>query len=126
MFYTQSVEDSLVNLDSTSEGLSSADAKIRREHYGKNSLPEPKKQTLLNIFFEQFKSPIIYVLLIATVVSFSIKEFTDGFFILAVLFINAFIGTYQEYTAGERANALKKVIKTFVHVLRDGRIIWKR
>lgn len=44
MFYTQSVEDSLVNLDSTSEGLSSADAKIRREHYGKNSLPEPKKQ----------------------------------------------------------------------------------
>ena len=120
MFYTQSVEDSLVNLDSTSEGLSSADAKIRREHYGKNSLPEPKKQTLLNIFFEQFKSPIIYVLLIATVVSFSIKEFTDGFFILAVLFINAFIGTYQEYTAGERANALKKVIKTFVHVLRDG------
>ena len=120
MFYTQSVEDSLLDLNCTRDGLSSSDAKIRSERYGKNALPESKKQTLLNIFLEQFKSPIIYVLLIATVVSFSIKEFTDGFFILAVLFINAFIGTYQEYTASERADALKKVIKTFVHVLRDG------
>ena len=120
MFYTQSVEDSLLYLNCTRDGLSSSDAKIRSERYGKNALPESKKQTLLNIFLEQFKSPIIYVLLIATVVSFSIKEFTDGFFILAVLFINAFIGTYQEYTASERADALKKVIKTFVHVLRDG------
>ena len=120
MFYTQSVEDSLLDLNCTRDGLSSSDAKIRTERYGKNSLPESKKQTLLNIFFEQFKSPIIYVLLIATVVSFSIKEFTDGLFILAVLFINAFIGTYQEYTASERADALKKVIKTFVNVLSDG------
>ncbi len=119
MFYTQTVEDTLLDLNCTRDGLSSSDAKIRSERYGKNSLPESKKQTLLNIFFEQFKSPIIYVLLIATVVSFSIKEFTDGLFILAVLFINAFIGTYQEYTAGERADALKKVIKTFVNVLRD-------
>ena len=120
MFYTQSVKDSLLDLNCTRDGLSSHDAKIRSEHYGKNALPESKKQTLLNIFFEQFKSPIIYVLLIATVVSFSIKEFTDGLFILSVLFINAFIGTYQEYTAGERADALKKVIKTYVDVLRDG------
>ena len=83
MFYTQSVKDSLLDLNCTRDGLSSHDAKIRSEHYGKNALPESKKQTLLNIFFEQFKSPIIYVLLIATVVSFSIKEFTDGLFIVS-------------------------------------------
>ena len=120
MFYTQSVEDSLRDLECTADGLSTLEAKQRSEHYGKNSLPESKKHTLMGIFIDQFKSPIIYVLLVAAVVSFAIKEFTDAQFILAVLFINAFIGTYQEYTAGERADALKKVLKTYVTVMRDG------
>lgn len=120
MFYTKSVEDSLRDLESTVGGLSMPEAEQRIKNHGKNSLPEAKKTTLLMIFMEQFKSPIIYVLLIASVVSFVIKEFTDASFILAVLFINAFIGTYQEYTAKERADALRKIIKTFVNVLRDG------
>ncbi|MDY0132969.1 MAG: HAD-IC family P-type ATPase [Desulforegulaceae bacterium] len=120
MFYTKNIEDCLKALDTSPNGLTSEEVKTRTKLYGKNSLPETKKQTLINVFFAQFKSPIIYILLIATLVSFFIKEFTDGFFILAVLFINAIIGTYQEYTAGERAGALKKVIKTFVIVLRDG------
>ena len=120
MFYTQSVEDSLRDLECTADGLTTLEAKEHSEHYGKNSLPEAKTHTLSHIFIDQFKSPIIYVLLVATIVSFAIKEFTDAQFIMAVLFINAFIGTYQEYTAGERADALKKVLKTYVTVLRDG------
>ena len=120
MFYTQSVQDSLRDLECTVDGLSTLEAAKRSEHYGKNSLPEAKKHTLIGIFIDQFKSPIIYVLLAAAVVSFVIKEFTDAQFILAVLFINAFIGTYQEYTAEERADALKKVLKTYVTVIRDG------
>jgi calcium-translocating P-type ATPase len=120
MFYTQSVEDSLRDLECTADGLTTLEAEEHSAHYGKNSLPEAKKHTILHIFIEQFKSPIIYVLLVATIVSFAIKEFTDAGFILAVLFINALIGTYQEYTAGERADALKKVLKTYVTVMRDG------
>jgi len=120
MFYTQSVDETLQDLECTVDGLSSAEAKERSEHYGRNSLPEAKKNTPLQIFIEQFKSPIIYILIIATIVSFAIKEYTDAQFILAVLFINAFIGTYQEYTAGMKADALKKVLKTYVSVLRDG------
>ena len=92
MFYTQSVEDTLQDLDCSVDGLSTLEAKERSEHYGKNSLPEAKKSTIVDIFIDQFKSPIIYVLLVATIVSFAIKEFTDAQFILAVLFINAFIG----------------------------------
>jgi len=123
MFYTQSVNETLQDLECTVDGLSEAEAKERSEHYGKNSLPEAKTHTLFQIFIEQFKSPIIYILLIATIVSFAIKEYTDAQFILAVLFINAFIGTYQEYTAGMKADALKKVLKTYVNVLRDGQKI---
>lgn len=121
MFYTQSVEDSLRDLECTVDGLSTLEAAQRIEHYGKNSLLEAKKITLLKIFIDQFKSPIIYVLLVAGIISFAIKEFTDAQFILAVLLINAFIGTYQEYTAGQRADALKKVLKTYVTVMRDGK-----
>ena len=121
MFYTQSVDESLRDLDCTADGLSTLEAKQRIEHYGKNCLPEAQKHTLIAIFMEQFKSPIIYVLLIAAIVSFAIKEFTDAGFILSVLFINAFIGAYQEYTAGQRADALKKVLKTYVSVLRDSK-----
>ncbi|MCW9025675.1 MAG: cation-transporting P-type ATPase, partial [Thiovulaceae bacterium] len=119
MFYTQSVEDTLSSLECTKKGLSSKEAKERINHYGKNSIPEGKKSNLFGIFLEQFKSPIIYVLLIAAIISFVIKEFGDAGFILAVLFINAFIGTYQEYNANIRADALKKVLKTYVTVLRD-------
>lgn len=123
MFHTQSLEACLEKLDTTLAGLSSEEAAKRIEHYGKNRLPEAKKRTLSLIFIEQFKNPIIYVLLMATIVSFAIKEYSDAGFILAVLFINAVIGSYQEYTAGERADALKNVVKTYVAVLRDGKRI---
>jgi len=119
MFYTQGVAKTLLDLDCSKDGLSSSEAELRTEHYGKNILRETSSLTLGDIFFEQFKSPIIYVLLIAVIVSLSIKEFADAGFILTVLLINALIGTYQEYTAGERADALKKVLKTYVDVLRD-------
>ncbi len=121
MFYTQSVEKILLDLDCSKDGLTSREAELRTEHYGKNILRETSSRTLMSIFFEQFKSPIIYVLLIAVIISLSIKEFTDAGFILAVLLINALIGTYQEYTAGQRADALKKVFKTYVDVLRDSK-----
>lgn len=121
MFYTKNIEDTLKYLDSTIDGLSSSEAKSRKKKYGKNFLPTAPDKTLFDIFIKQFKSPIIYILLIAAIVSFMIKEVTDAGFIMAVLFINAIIGTYQEYTAGKKANALKKIIKTYVTVLRDNK-----
>ena len=120
MFHTKNIQESLSSLECSAQGLSSSQASERLAHYGKNSIPEAKKSTLLGIFLAQFKSSIIYVLLIAAIISFIIKDFSDGGFILAVLFINAFIGTYQEYKAFQRADALKKVLKTYVSVLRDG------
>ncbi len=120
MFHTKSVEETLLDLECSVKGLSSEEALLRAKHYGKNILPEAKKRTVFWIFIEQFKSPVIYILLMATGVSLAIKEFGDAGFIMVALSINAIVGTYQEYSAGERADALKRVIKTFVNVLRDG------
>jgi len=121
MFYTQTIEECLRDLDCTREGLSTKEAALRTLHYGKNALPEAQKRTLLAIFIDQFKSPIIYILLIAAIVSFVIKKVSDGSFILGALLVNAFIGTHQEYRAGERADALKKIIKSYVTVIRDAK-----
>lgn len=120
MFHTKSTDETLRDLECSVDGLSSEEVALRARHYGKNVLPEGEKRTLLNIFLEQFKSPVIYVLLIAAVISLAIKEFSDAGFIMAALLLNAVVGTYQEYNAKERADALKKAIKTFVQVLRDG------
>ncbi|MDQ1264331.1 MAG: P-type Ca2+ transporter type [Campylobacterota bacterium] len=119
MFHTKSVEETLVYLECNADGLSSEEVLSRIKHYGKNLLPEAKKRPLFNIFLDQFKSPVVYVLLIAAVISISIKEYSDSAFIMVALILNAVVGTYQEYSAGERADALKKIVKTFVTVLRD-------
>ncbi|MGE4419248.1 MAG: cation-translocating P-type ATPase [Sulfurimonas sp.] len=120
MFHTKSAEETLRDLECSVDGLSSDEVALRARHYSKNILPEGEKRTLLNIFTQQFKSPVIYVLLVAAVISLTIKEFSDAGFIMAALLVNAVVGTYQEYNAGERADALRKVIKTYVNVLRDG------
>ena len=121
MFYNKSIENTLKELDCTIEGLSNNEASKRYKIYGENSLPTTKKHTIFNTFLAQFKSPIIYILLIAAFISFAINELSDAGFIMAVLLINALIGTYQEYSAAQKADALKKVIKTYVTVLRDNK-----
>jgi len=121
-FHTYPVDKVLELLESSQKGLTQTEADKRYEKYGPNTLPRKRALRLYEIFFLQFKSPIIYILLIAAVVTFLIKEYTDGYFIMTVLLFNAVIGTYQEYTAVIKAEGLKKTIKTVVQVLRDGRV----
>ena len=68
----------------------------------------------------QFKSPLIYVLVAAAAVSLLIGELSDAIFIAAVLLLNAGIGTMQEFSAQRSASALQKLMTTRVRVLRDG------
>ena len=119
-FFTKSIYECYETLNTSRIGLTQHDAKERQEHYGLNSVPTAKKDTLFKLLTDQFKSPIIYVLLVAAGVSFVIKEYTDAWFILTVLLINAIIGFYQEFTAGQKADALKQAVKTYAYVLRDG------
>ncbi len=120
LFHIQKIEDILDTFKTSKNGLSNEEANHRIATHGKNILPQKEKKSLLEIFFLQFKNPIIYILLIAAVVSVAIGEFTDAYFIFGVLIINAIIGTYQEYTAGEKADSLKQIVKTYATVLRNG------
>ena len=105
------------------QGLSSAEAQKRLDHYGPNILPEQKTPGVFFVFLSQFKSPFIYVLLIAALISFGLGQAINAYFIIGVLFINASIGTIQEYSAEQAAAALKKMVPSFANVIRDGKPI---
>ena len=102
------------------QGLSSAEAQKRLLEYGENRLPSAPPASLVLIFIKQFLSPFIYILLVASIVSFIVKQIPSAVFIIAVLFINAIIGTIQEYSAQKSASALKQMVKGSAHVIRDG------
>ncbi|NPV61748.1 MAG: HAD-IC family P-type ATPase [Methanotrichaceae archaeon] len=107
-------------LDSSPHGLSRAEAESRLSKYGKNTLPQPQATSVAQLFIRQFKSPLIYILLAAALVSLLLQETSDAFFITAVLLINALIGTVQEYSAERSAEALRGLVTTYSRVLRDG------
>ena len=104
-------------------GLSSEQASKLLLSHGANVLSEYKSANIFQVFFQQFKSPFIYVLLIAAIVSYGLGQTINAYFVLAVLLINAVIGTVQEFSAERAAAALKKMVPSYANVIRDGQFI---
>ena len=117
--HARSAGQILEKLETSKLGLTQAEAAVRLQRYGPNSLPKKTPPGVLQVFANQFKSPLIYVLVAAALVSLLIEEFSDAIFISAVLFLNAVIGTIQEYSAQRSAEALQKMMMTQVRVLRE-------
>ncbi len=118
-YHLLSVSEALVELGSTEQGLASDEAKRRLVEYGYNELPEGKRDGLAIIFLRQFKSPLIFLLLIAAAAIFVSGETTDALVILFVLFFNAVVGAFQEGRAQNTFLALRKFIQGRAFVFRD-------
>ena len=118
--HAMSTERVVSELSATTTGLPIAEVSKRQQQYGPNTLPRKEPASLFEVFLNQFKSPLIYVLVAAAVVSLVILEFSDAIFISAVLLLNAIVGTVQEFSAQRSADALQKMMMTQVRVLRDG------
>jgi P-type Ca2+ transporter type 2C len=114
--------EALELLEADSSGLTTAEATARLQQYGRNQLPEQTPPAAWEIVLRQFYSPLIYVLLIAVLVSVSIGDFTDAGFITAVLVINAVIGAWQEWKAEQSSHALRKLLQIRAAVQRDGKV----
>jgi Ca2+-transporting ATPase len=102
------------------KNLSSAQARDLQAKYGKNSLPEEKMVSGLKIFLSQFANPLVYVLLLAGLVSIFLHKYIDIFLIFAVVLMNAAMGFFQEFKTQKTLFALKKLVKPVARVLRDG------
>ncbi len=103
-------------------GLTAQEVQLRFKEYGYNQLPYKKPPTYVRIFFEQFKNPLIYLLLVAATIIFFVESLQDTLFISLILLLNAFVGTYQEGKASNLLASLRHYIKTQVSVMRDGKL----
>ncbi|MDH5710232.1 MAG: HAD-IC family P-type ATPase [Gammaproteobacteria bacterium] len=113
------IDQVLESQHTSRHGLTQAEALLRLERNGPNSLPETKPDSFALVFLHQFKSPLIYVLLVAAVLSMLIEEWSDAGFIAAVLLINGIIGTVQEHSAQRAATALRSLVSTQCLVMRN-------
>ncbi len=120
-----------VTMSQTNElGLSSVEAQARLKHHGPNVLPMTPSVTFWRRFVDQFRSPLIYILLFALVLDLTIW-FIEGhaglpiesFAITVILLLNAGLGVYQESKAETALAHLKALAASFVWVMRDGRVV---
>ncbi len=119
-WYQRNHQQTLDALQSSETGLNSQEAQERLAKYGPNKLAEEEKLSRLQILLHQFKSPLIYILLIAAAVTLLLKEYIDSGVILAVVLLNAVIGYLQEFKAEESVRALKNLLVAKARVIRDG------
>ena len=127
-YYSQPADELLrqLNVDADS-GLSDEEVKQRLATHGPNELQSEKQKSLVAIFFEQFKSSMVVILLIAAIVSGVIgvmhqEGLTESYVILAILIINAIIGTVQERKAQSSLEALNRMSAPQTKVLRRGQV----
>lgn len=122
-WHTQNATSVLLQLRSSSTGLSAADVLQRLESDGPNELTEAKRINVWQIFLGQFKSIIIWILIVAGVVSAVMHQAVDASAIFLIVLLNAAIGFYQEYSAEGSIAALRKMTAPHAKVRRDDQVI---
>ena len=122
MFEQKSAKETILELHSSAHnGLSETEARKRLEQNGKNELKEGKKKSVAEAFFEQLNDPLIYVLLVAVIISLLLHEISDAMIILVVVTVNAVVGVIQEGKAQKALEALKGLTIPKAIVKREGR-----
>jgi magnesium-transporting ATPase (P-type) len=112
--------EEVLELSDQERGLSDEEVRKRRDEFGDNTIPTGQKVSLLQIIWHQFKSPLIYVLIAAGILSFVMGEYLDAAFIVLILVVNATIGAWQEWRAETGAQSLQDLIKLKARVKRNG------
>jgi Ca2+-transporting ATPase len=112
------IEEVYERLCAGPSGLSVEEAEKRLAQYGPNVLPTRKPPGIPVLFLRQFKSPLIYILLIAAVISYLLQDVNDAAFILLVVLLNAGIGLVQEWKAEQSAGRLETLLHIMAHVRR--------
>lgn len=124
-FHAKSVGEVLQHFSVAPEaGLTANEAEIRLAEYGPNRLETQRKKTAIQLLVAQFNSLLVWILLASAAVSgFVLHELVDALVILAVVFVNAAIGFYQEFEAESAIEKLQDMSQPKVRVLREGKVV---
>jgi Ca2+-transporting ATPase len=118
--WSSDIEDIFSDLGSSPSGISSEDANLLIDQYGKNIFRNREKKTALSIFLKQIASPLIFILMGACVVTLALGEYVESVVIVFAILVNAGLGFYREYHAENTIEKLSSFIKERSRVLRDG------
>ncbi len=115
------VKSVMKDIGTKKDGLSDSEAKTRLMEFGENEIRRKRKISKLKIFANQFTSPLVIILIFATILSAAIGEMLDAIVIFIILIFNACFGFFQEYKAEKTIEALKKLTALEATVIRDGK-----
>jgi len=102
-------------------GLTTEQVSERRNIFGPNKLPKKKQLSLFSLFINQFKSPLVYILIIAGIIMLAVGDWTDTLVIFLAVIINAIFGFWEEHKTLNILSKLEKVLKTKAKTMREGR-----
>ena len=119
-WHSFSIEKTLGELASRPNGLTDKEVKIRIKKFGPNELPQEKTFSRVKLFLEQLKSPLIYILFMAGIVTLVLRDYTDSIIIFGAVLLNTIFGYFQESKASQALDKLKKVLKIKTVVFRQG------
>lgn len=122
MFYQKSIQDILKECESSLEGLNDFQVKKHSAKYGKNELIEKKKDSPLVIFLKQFQDLLVIILIFAAIVSGLSHQIESAFVIIAVIVLNALLGTIQALKSEKSLESLKKLSLPHVKVIRQNQL----
>lgn len=120
-YYNQEIEKVLKEFETSEDGLTSEKAQELLAKNGKNELPKPKQDSVIKLFFDQFKNPIELILVVTVILSFVAGETIDAIALIFIIMVDVLMGTYQEWKARKDAESLINMIKSTTRVLRDGK-----
>ncbi len=115
-------EKEVINSLSTDSrsGLSLKDIQKKHEQFGPNLISVKKKASRWILFFKQFKNPVVYILMLASLIAFVLKEYLDAWTILSIVILNSIIGYLQEAKSETSLEALASLTSPKSRVLRNG------
>jgi Ca2+-transporting ATPase len=121
LWYQLSIREVFRRIGSRPGGLTSEEVGLNNDTENTNVLPDARQVSWLSMLFEQVKSPLVYVLIFAAIISFFVGELLDVIVILAAVVINTVVGFWQEYKADQTLQKLKSLVQQKVKVSRDGK-----
>ena len=119
-YFNTNVEDSLKDFNVTKDGLTSQQVTESLTKHGLNALNEKKKQTVIQVFLSQFKDLLVFILIIAGIISMMSHNVESTLVIFAVIILNAILGTVQHFKAEQSLDSLKALSSPSAKVIRDG------
>ena len=119
-FWSIAITDLLTSFRSTVTGLSSAEAKKRLIEYGANRLKPQKRSDAFTLLIGQFKSPIILILILASILSLLLHNIVDASIILTIVVISGILGFWQEHSASNAVGKLLAMVQITASAFRDG------